>query len=163
MGRGERSGHLDPHNDMAAALLAAGLLALLAAVTVTDLRHRLVPDRALAIGVLFGLALVVVDDPAGLLPRIAWGLAAGAFLLAAAVIRPDGMGLGDVKLAAVLGVYLGSGVAAALVVALAVGSLAGAVILARRGWEARSRTIPFAPFLALGSVVALVSVSPPGG
>lgn len=148
---------------MAAALLATGLLALLAAVTVTDLRHRLVPDRALAIGAAFGLALVAVDDPAGLLPRIAWGLAGGAFLLAAAVIRPEGMGLGDVKLAVVLGVYLGSGMATALVVALAAGSLVGAVILARCGWEARSSTIPFAPFLALGSVVALVSVPPPGG
>jgi leader peptidase (prepilin peptidase)/N-methyltransferase len=66
------------------------------------------------------------------------------------------MGLGDVKLAGVLGIYLGARVAEAMLVAFAAGSVAGVIVLARHGLSARSRTIPFAPCLALGSLVALV-------
>jgi leader peptidase (prepilin peptidase)/N-methyltransferase len=80
---------------------------------------------------------------------------AAGFLLAAALVRPDGMGLGDVKLAGVLGIYLGAAVIEAMVVAFAAGSLAGLVLLARHGWAARSSTIPFAPFLALGALLAI--------
>ena len=67
------------------------------------------------------------------------------------------MGLGDVKLAAVLGFYLGGRVAEAMLVAFAAGSAAGLLLLARHGWSARSRTIPFAPFLAIGALVALAA------
>jgi leader peptidase (prepilin peptidase)/N-methyltransferase len=70
------------------------------------------------------------------------------------------MGLGDVKLAAVLGLYLGRGVVAALLVAFALGSLLGLALIARHGWTARSRSIPFAPFLSLGALVALVAKLP---
>jgi leader peptidase (prepilin peptidase)/N-methyltransferase len=87
--------------------------------------------------------------------RLAAGAAAAAFLLAAALIRPDGMGLGDVKLAGVLGVYLGAAVVEAMVVAFAAGSVAGMALIARHGWAARSRTIAFAPCLALGGLVAM--------
>jgi leader peptidase (prepilin peptidase)/N-methyltransferase len=87
--------------------------------------------------------------------RLAAGAGAAGFLLAAAVICPDGMGLGDVKLAGVLGVYLGAAVIEAMLVAFAAGSAVGLVLLARHGWAARSRTIPFAPCLALGALVAL--------
>ena len=78
-------------------------------------------------------------------------------LLAAALIRPEGMGLGDVKLAAVLGFYLGAGVIEAMVISFAAGSVAGLALLVRHGWRARTRTIPFVPFLALGTLVAIVS------
>jgi leader peptidase (prepilin peptidase)/N-methyltransferase len=67
------------------------------------------------------------------------------------------MGLGDVKLAAVLGLYLGRGVIAALLVAFVSGSLIGLVLIARNGWAARSRTIPFAPFLSLGALAVAVT------
>jgi leader peptidase (prepilin peptidase) / N-methyltransferase len=140
---------------MAGALLDASLLALLGAVTVTDLRWRLVPDGALMAALGLALPLCALDDPAALPARLLAALGAGAFLLAAALIRPDGMGLGDVKLSAVLGVYLGPGVIEALLVAFMTGSLAGLAMVARHGWEARSRTIPFAPFLALGALTAI--------
>jgi len=143
-------------NDMAAALLDASLVVLLGVVTVSDLRTRLVPDAPLALALVAALAMVAVSDP-GLLPeRLASGAAAAAFLLAAALIRPDGMGLGDVKLAGVLGIYLGAAVLEALAVAFAAGSVAGLALIVRHGWAARSRTIPFAPCLALGALVALV-------
>jgi leader peptidase (prepilin peptidase)/N-methyltransferase len=145
---------------MAAAILHASLLALLATVTVTDLRSRLVPDRALLAGAAVALAIVCLTDPGALPERLAWSLGSGGFLLAAALLRPDGMGLGDVKLAAVLGFYLGAAVVLALMVAFSTGAAAGLAIIAHRGWEARSQALPLAPFLAAGSVVALVLAQP---
>jgi leader peptidase (prepilin peptidase)/N-methyltransferase len=140
---------------MAAGLLDASLVLLLGVVTVTDLRTRLVPDWPLLTGVALALASCALTAPAELPVRLAAGAGAAGFLLAAAVIRPDGMGLGDVKLAGVLGVYLGAAVIEAMLVAFAAGSAVGLVLLARHGWAARSRTIPFAPCLALGALVAL--------
>ena len=140
---------------MAAAVLDASLVALLGVVTVTDLRTRLIPDVALVASLAVALSVCLVSDPGDLPARLLAGMAAGAFLLAAALIRPGGMGLGDVKLAGVLGIYLGTAVIEAVMIAFAAGSVAGLVLLARHGWEARSRTIPFAPFLALGALVAM--------
>jgi leader peptidase (prepilin peptidase)/N-methyltransferase len=140
---------------MAAVLLDASLVALLGVVTLSDLRTRLVPDGALLASLVVAIPVCLLSDPAGVPGRLLAGICAGGFLLAAVLIRPDGMGLGDVKLAAVLGFYLGVGVIEAMVVAFAAGSVAGLVLLARHGWNARSRTIPFAPFLALGALVAI--------
>jgi leader peptidase (prepilin peptidase)/N-methyltransferase len=67
------------------------------------------------------------------------------------------MGLGDVKLAATMGLFLGRNVAPAIVVALLVGSLVGLAMMARNGAAARKRAIPFGPFLALGGVVGLLA------
>jgi leader peptidase (prepilin peptidase)/N-methyltransferase len=86
--------------------------------------------------------------------------AGGGFLLAAAVVYPRGMGMGDVKLAAVMGLYLGRAVAPALLVALAAGASYGLVLIARDGAAARKRAIPFGPFLALGGVVGLLAGEP---
>jgi leader peptidase (prepilin peptidase) / N-methyltransferase len=142
---------------MAAAMLDASLLALLAVVTAADLRYRLIPDRALLAAASLALALVLATEPGSLPVRLGAATGAGGFLLVAAVLRPEGMGLGDVKLAAVLGLYLGEAVVAALVVAFLAGSVAGVVLMARHGWEARSRTIPFAPFLAVGALASGVA------
>jgi leader peptidase (prepilin peptidase)/N-methyltransferase len=140
---------------MAAALLDASLVLLAAVVTVADLRSRIVPDAALLGALAVALPACVLSDPGGLPQRLTTGAAAAGFLLAAALVRPDGMGLGDVKLAGVLGFYLGGAVVEALLVAFATGSAAGLALLARYGWSARGRTIPFAPFLALGALVAI--------
>ena len=140
---------------MAAALLDASLIALLGVVTVSDLRTRLLPDSALVASLAIAVTVCLLSDPGAMPERLVAGLGAGGFLLAAALIRPSGMGLGDVKLAGVLGIYLGTAVIEAMVIAFAAGSVAGLALLARHGWEARSRTIPFAPFLALGALVAM--------
>ncbi|MFL5907750.1 MAG: prepilin peptidase [Solirubrobacterales bacterium] len=140
---------------MTAVLLDASLVVLLGAVTISDLRTRLVPDRALGAALLVGLPACAFADPGGLPERLLAAVGAGGFLLAAALVRPGGMGLGDAKLAAVLGIYLGPAVIEALAVAFAAGSIAGVVLIARRGWAARSSTIPFAPFLALGALAAI--------
>jgi len=140
---------------MAAALLDASLVILASVVTVTDLRNRLIPDAPLLVGVVGALLLCAISEPSGIPERLLAGAGAGGFLLAPALIRPDGMGLGDVKLAAVLGVYLGVRVVEAMLIAFAAGSVAGLMLLLRHGWDARRRTIPFGPFLALGAMVAI--------
>jgi leader peptidase (prepilin peptidase)/N-methyltransferase len=140
---------------MAAALLDGSLVVLLGVVTASDLRTRLVPDRPLVAGLLLAVGMCAVGSPGQLPGRLGAGAGAAGVLLAAALIRPEGMGLGDVKLAGVLGVYLGVAVIAAMVVAFAAGSVVGVVLIARHGWAARTRTIAFAPCLALGGAVAM--------
>lgn len=140
---------------MTAVLLDASLFLLLGVVTVSDLRTRLVPDVPLGVGLLLAVGVVTVSAPEQLPERLAAGAGAGGFLLAAALIRPNGMGFGDVKLAAVLGVYLGFAVLEAMVVAFATGSLLGLALIVRHGWSARARTIAFAPCLALGALASL--------
>ena len=142
---------------MAAALLDAWLVLLLAVVTLSDLRTRLIPDRALLGSIAVAIAICAAGDAGSLPLRLLAGAGAGGFLLAASLVRPDGMGLGDVKLGGVLGVYLGASVLEALLVAFAAGSILGLALIARHGWRARSRTIPFAPFLALGALVTIAS------
>jgi leader peptidase (prepilin peptidase) / N-methyltransferase len=142
---------------MAVPLLHALLILLAAVVTVCDLRSRMIPDLALLTALAVAAPVCALSDPSGLPERLLAATAAGGFLLTAALLRPDGMGLGDVKLAGVLGFYLGSRVVEALLIAFAVGSLAGLLVLLRHGWAARHRTIPFAPFLALGALAAIAA------
>ena len=141
-----------------AAELALGLVfaSTLLAVTVTDLERRIIPNKILAVSAVIGLALVAATDPASLPERLISALAAGGFLFAAALAYPRGMGMGDVKLAALMGLYLGSSVAPALLIALASGSVVGLAMIATQGAGARKKAIPFGPFLALGGVIALL-------
>ena len=83
------------------------------------------------------------------------GLAASGFLLAAALAYPAGMGMGDVKLALLMGVALGKTVSVALMAGMVAAMVPGLFLFARHGKKARKMGIPFGPFLALGSVVAL--------
>ncbi|MCO5328269.1 MAG: A24 family peptidase, partial [Solirubrobacterales bacterium] len=80
---------------------------------------------------------------------------AGGFLLVVTFLYPRGMGMGDVKLAAVMGIYLGRAVAPALLIGFAAGALFGIGLIARHGSSARKMKVPFGPFLALGAVIAL--------
>jgi len=137
--------------------LALGLVfvSLLTAVTLTDLERRVIPNAIVLAGAVIGIAIVAVTDPDGLPERAIAAAAAGGFLLVGALIFRGGMGMGDVKLAALMGLYLGRAVAAALVVGFAAGALVGAALMLRHGASARKRALPFGPFLALGGVVGL--------
>jgi leader peptidase (prepilin peptidase)/N-methyltransferase len=138
------------------ALLGLALVLLLVPVTLIDLDHRIIPNKLTGPGAVLAVVLVAALDTAALPEHLIAGLAAGGFLLAAALAKPGGMGMGDVKLAAVMGLFLGRAVAPALLVALVAGSLVGVALMARRGVrDARGTTIPFGPWLALGGVVAL--------
>ncbi len=137
-------------------VLAAGLLAVLAVAAVVDVRCRVVPDALTAPAAACALVAGVLLDRGVVGQQLAAAAAAGGLLGVAALVAPHGMGMGDAKLAAVMGLCLGRAVAVALLVALAAGTLAGAVIVARRGLAAgRRATIPFAPFLALGGAAAV--------
>ena len=142
--------------------IAIGLVfvAMLVAVTLTDLDERIIPNRLLAVAAIIGAALIIATDPSSIPERAIAAAAAGGVLFVAALAYPKGMGLGDVKLAAVMGLFLGRNVAAALIIALLAGSAVGLAIIAREGGAARKRAIPFGPFLALGGVVALLAGDP---
>jgi len=135
------------------ALVAAGFCTALVAVSATDLEHRIVPNRI----VLPAAAAVLVAQTA-LHPSLEWtaaALGASLFLFAAALAYPAGMGMGDVKLALLLGAMLGRTVPVALMAGMIAALVPSIVLFARHGAKARKLAIPFAPFLALGSLFAL--------
>jgi leader peptidase (prepilin peptidase) / N-methyltransferase len=133
--------------------VAAFFCAVLVAVSAIDLEHRIIPNRIVLPATVVVLAANTARD---LSPEwIVAGLAASGFLLAAALAYPAGMGMGDVKLALLMGVVLGKTVPVALMVGMVAAMIPGIVLFARHGKKARKMGIPFGPFLALGSVVAL--------
>jgi leader peptidase (prepilin peptidase)/N-methyltransferase len=101
--------------------LGVVLVAVLVPVTLIDLDHRLIPNRLTGPAALLALGVGVVADPAGEPERLLAALGAGGFFLLAALAYPGGMGMGDVKLAAVLGLFLGVAVMPAIAVALVAG------------------------------------------
>jgi leader peptidase (prepilin peptidase) / N-methyltransferase len=141
------------------AQLVIGLVfvATLATIVLTDLELRLIPNKVLIASTVAGVALAIALDPSSLPERAISAAAASGLLFAVALAYPRGMGLGDVKLAAVMGLYLGRAVAPALLIAFAVGALVGLGLIARDGVAARKRAIPFGPFLALGGFVGLLA------
>jgi leader peptidase (prepilin peptidase)/N-methyltransferase len=143
-------------DEPAKAALGVGLVTLLVPVTLIDLDHRLIPNKLTGPFALIALAIGLALDPGFVPEQLAAGAAAGGFFFAAAAAHPRGMGMGDVKLAGVLGLYLGRAVAPAVFVALITGVLAGMAIIARKGAaEGRRTAVPFGPFLALGALVAM--------
>ena len=142
------------------AALVAPFLGLMVAVAFIDARHRVIPNRIVFPSlILFAAAVVGVALAAGGLSLATAGLGLLAYagvLFVIALLFPGGMGMGDVKLAAVLGLYLGRSVGPAMLVALLSGAVVGAVIIARKGArEGRKTAVPFGPFLALGGLVGL--------
>jgi leader peptidase (prepilin peptidase)/N-methyltransferase len=129
----------------------------LVAVTLTDLDRRVIPNKILLAAAIAGVAIAAVGDPSSLPERTIAAAAAGGLLFLVVLAYPRGMGLGDVKLTALMGLYLGWNVAPAVLVALLVGSVVGLAMIAREGTAARKRAIPFGPFLALGGVVGLLA------
>jgi leader peptidase (prepilin peptidase) / N-methyltransferase len=141
------------------AVLIAGLLALMPGIALIDLRHRVIPNRLTYPALLVFPALVLLawlvsdatDPVRGFLGLLLYG---GILFVVAVVSR--GMGMGDVKLAALIGLVLGSlglryvGVAAGAAIVL--GGLGGLAALALG--KSRKSAIPFGPYLAAGAVVA---------
>lgn len=134
---------------MAAAVFAASLVV----VTATDIERRIVPNRVVLPAAVVVVVLKLVDHPSVEWPLA--GLLAAAFLLAAALAYPGGMGMGDVKLALLMGVALGRTVPVALLVGMVAALVPSCVLFVRHGRAARKMTIPFAPFLAFGGLVGL--------
>jgi leader peptidase (prepilin peptidase)/N-methyltransferase len=138
--------------------LALGLILVTALVPIVliDLEYRLIPNLitgpAAVAALIAGLAL----DLDGVPEQLIAGAGAGGFFLIAALAYPRGMGMGDVKLAGVMGLCLGKAVAPAILIGLLAGVVVGGVIIARVGaTQGRKTAVPFGPFLALGAVIAL--------
>ena len=130
---------------------------LLVPITLIDLDHRIIPNTLTVLGAVLAPAIARASRQPDAIPEhLIAAAAAGGFFLLAAFAYPRGMGMGDVKLAAVMGLFLGRAVGPALFIALIAGSLVGAAIIARKGAaEGRKTAIPFGPFLAFGGLVAL--------
>ena len=138
--------------------IALGVLTVLVLVPVAliDLDCHLIPNRITGPAALLAVVLGSALDPSGELNRLIAGAAAGGAFGLAALVSPRGMGMGDVKLAAVMGLLLGASVAPALLIALLAGIAIGMVVLARREpGDRRGVGVPFGPSLALGGLVAL--------
>lgn len=137
----------------AEAAVASFFCAVLVAISVIDIERFIIPNRI----VLPSAAVVLVAQTA-LDPSPEWvlaGLGAAAFFFVAALAYPGGMGMGDVKLALLLGFMLGRTVPIAIFVAMLAALVPSVILLVRHGRSARKMKIPFGPFLALGGIVAL--------
>jgi leader peptidase (prepilin peptidase)/N-methyltransferase len=135
------------------AFVAAFVCVALVAVSATDIEHRIIPNKI----VLPAAAIVLVANTL-LHPSPRWALAAvgaAGFLFAAALAYPKGMGMGDVKLALLMGAAVGRSIPVAMMIGMFAALVPGLYLIARHGSAARKMGIPFGPFLALGTVVAL--------
>ncbi len=131
--------------------------AVLIAVAGIDLDHRIVPNKIVLPAALWALATAALLRADQLPELLISGAGAFAFLLLAALAYPSGMGMGDAKLAGVMGLYLGSAIVPALFLAFVTGTAVGLYTVAREGSAARKKAVPFAPFLALGGFVGIVA------
>jgi leader peptidase (prepilin peptidase) / N-methyltransferase len=135
------------------AALAFGFCAVLVTLSVIDAQHRIVPNRIVLPAAAVALVGHTLVDPS-----FEWVLAAvgaSGLLFLAALAYPKGLGLGDVKLALLLGAMLGATVSVALMLGFVAALLPAAVLLARHGTAARKMGVPLVPFLSFGAVVAL--------
>ena len=143
------------------AVLLAPFAGLMVGISVIDVRHRRIPNRLIYPAFVIAAAVIIVGDLAGGgLDALDAGIglvAYGLGLMIIALVSPKGMGMGDVKLAGLIGMVLGSIGLGLVAVAAGMGILlggAGAIValLAGRG---RKSAIPFGPFLAAGAVIAI--------
>ena len=134
----------------AAAAIACGTFVV---VTATDIERRIVPNRVVLPAALAVLVLDTVWHPSPVWADGALGLA--GFLFVAAVAYPGGMGMGDVKLALLIGALLGRTTPVAFMLTLLLTLVPTVFLIARHGRGARRLAIPFAPFLAAGAVITL--------
>lgn len=137
------------------AFVAAFFVAVLVVLSAIDVERKLLPDVIVLPAAAIVLAAQIAIFPDRAFEWTLAALAASGFLFAAVLVHPRGMGMGDVKLALLMGAALGKPVAVAMMVGMLAALAVGIVLLARHGSAARKVAIPFGPFLALGSVVAL--------
>jgi leader peptidase (prepilin peptidase)/N-methyltransferase len=138
------------------AWLGIALVLLLVPITLIDIDHRIIPNKLTLIGTIVPIVILLLTDPDALPGHLLAGALAGGFLLVAALAYPSGMGMGDVKLAWVMGLFLGRAVGPAMLFGLLAGSIVGVAVMARKGVkEGRKTAMPFGPFLAFGALVGL--------
>ena len=135
------------------AALAAGFCAVLVTLSVIDTRHRIVPNRIVIPAAVVALVVHTALDPS--LAWLAWSLVAAGALFLVVLAYPKGLGMGDVKLALLLGAVLGASVTVALMLGIFAALVPAAVLVSRHRAAARKMAVPLVPFLSFGAVVAL--------
>jgi leader peptidase (prepilin peptidase) / N-methyltransferase len=141
-------------------VLGIVLVAFLVPIALIDLDTKLIPNRLTAPAAVLAIVLGTALDPGGELQRLLAGAAAGAVLALPSLLHPQGMGLGDAKLIAVIGLFLGQAIIPVFFIAFIAGTAVGLAVIARKGMsEGRRTPIPFGPFLALGGVVGVLAGS----
>ncbi len=139
-------------------VLGLVLIAVLIQAAVGDIEDRRIRNRLTVPAAVAALLIGVVMHPKGVPAQVLWGLGAGAFMMFFAIISRGGLGMGDVKLAVVMGLFLSKYVLVALLVGLLASGVFSLGVLAVRGVSAGRKTkIPLGPFLALGGVVAVLA------
>ncbi|WP_027008112.1 prepilin peptidase [Conexibacter woesei] len=143
------------HDDAAQLVLGLVLVTFLVPIAVIDLDVRRIPNALTAPAAVLAIVLGALLAPHDLPEQLAAGAAALIFFMLPAMLSKKGMGMGDVKLAAVLGLYLGRAVAPAIFIALILGVVVGVAVMTSTGVTAgRKVKIPFGPFLAAGALIA---------
>jgi leader peptidase (prepilin peptidase)/N-methyltransferase len=135
------------------ALVGAIFAAALVLLTAIDLDRRLLPNVIVLPTLAFVLILQIVFYPDRTLEWVLAALAAALFFFIPMLVYPAGMGMGDVKLAALLGAALGKAVAAAILLGLVSAAVVGLFLVVREGLSARKKAIAFGPFLAFGGLL----------
>ena len=138
-------------------ILELPFVAALIALAAIDFDHRLLPNKIVYPLAAYGVVATLLVDRADLAENLIAGAGAFTFLFLAVLAYPRGMGMGDVKLAGAMGVYLGLSVIPALLIAFLAGSIVGLAMIAREGASARKKAVPFGVFLALGGIVAVLA------
>lgn len=142
---------LTPHG-----VIGAGFTATLVVLAAIDLRHGLLPNRIVLPAAAAVLLLQISFYPEDAAEWIAASLGAAAFLFVPSLINASGIGMGDVKLALLLGAMLGGGVIAALLIAFLSLWPVAIYLIATQGWGARKQAVPLGPSLAFGSILVLL-------
>ena len=137
-------------------ILGAYFSCVLVVLSAIDLEQRILPNRIVVPSTIVVLAGRIALEPGRTWEWVLAGFAAFVFLYVIALVYPGGLGLGDVKLAALLGVGLGAAVLPAFVIGMTAAALYGIALLLRDGAAARKTTIAYGPFLAFGALVALL-------
>jgi leader peptidase (prepilin peptidase)/N-methyltransferase len=137
------------------AVVATCFAVVLVVLAAIDLERRIIPNRIVLPAVVLVLAAQIALSPDRALEWTAAALGAALFLLLPLLVYPSGMGMGDVKLALLLGAGLGWAIVPALVAGLFAAFIVALVVLVRGGLAARKTALPFGPFLVLGALFGL--------
>jgi leader peptidase (prepilin peptidase)/N-methyltransferase len=138
-------------------VLELPFVAALIALAAIDYDHKLLPNKIVYPLAVYGVIATLLVDQDDLVENLIAGAGAFAFLLLAVLAYPRGMGMGDVKLAGAMGLFLGLSIIPALLTAFLSGTIVGVVILAREGAAGRKKAVPFGVFLALGGIVGVLA------
>ena len=143
------------HEATGGAVIAAGLVAVLVVLAGIDLASRILPNRIVLPATVAALSANIAVEPDRWAEWLFAAIGAAALLALPLVVVREGVGMGDIKMALLLGAGLGAAVMDALFWGACAAAAMALVLLVRHGSSARRMTFAFGPFLALGGVIAV--------